>query len=534
MQIEDLRRVEPNLEIDTELCIVGSGPAGLTIANEFAGTAVKVLILESGGLVEEPESDAQSEIESVGAPRVIEQTLVRNRIFGGSSHTWSGKCATFDDIDFEARPWVAFSGWPICRANLAPYLDRAASYVGIEPHCHDRDVWALLGRPQPNPDVDTEVLVPFFWQLSKDDSSPLDYAMRFGRRFLSSTATNIRILLHATVTHITTNETGAQLTSVEVTNPEGKLIKVQPKALVLCAGGIENARLLLCSNRIVRKGVGNENDLVGRFLMDHPRCILGEFDLRHSRPLRYRYGSYRLNSEGREHLFLHGLELSPKFQKKMQLLNCAAWLQDDKAIDDPWAAAKRLVSGRDRHITRDTWYFLSQPRLVVRGLSDRFVHRRGITRKMRRLFLHCDVEQRPDPESRICLSDRRDRLGIPLPRLDWKISGQEKATVAIFGKLIVDEFKRIGLPLPLLTEWVRNGRYDQAEFIDVGHPTGTTRMARDPRGGVVDENCRVHGVDGIFVAGSSVFPTNGHANPTLMIVALAIRLADRLKAQYFR
>ena len=533
MQIEDVRQFEQNRVIDTELCIVGSGPAGLTIANEFAGTGVKVLILESGGLVEEPESDAQSEIESIGAPRVMEQTVVRNRIFGGSSHTWSGKCAPFDDIDFEARPWVPFSGWPICRANLNPYLDRAASYVGIAPR-HDQHVWTLLGRPQPNPQVDTEILRPFFWQMSQDDSSSLDYAMRFGKRFLSSPATNVSILLHATVKHITTNETGTQLTSVEVTNPEGGVIIVRPKALVLCAGGIENARLLLCSNRIVSEGVGNRNDLVGRFLMDHPRCILGEFALRHSKPLRYCYGLYRLNSEGRGRLFLHGLALSPKLQRKMQLLNCAAWLQDDKAFDDPWAAVKRLISGPDRHIMRDTWYFLSQPGLVVRGLGDRFIRRSGITRKIQRLFLHCIVEQRPDPESRIRLSDRKDKLGMPLPQLNWKISDQEKATVATFGKLIADEFKRIGLPGPELTEWVRSGRHDQAEFIDVAHPSGTTRMARDPREGVVDANCQVHGVDGVFIAGGSVFPTNGHANPTLMIVALSIRLADRLKAQYLR
>jgi len=143
------------------------------------------------------------------------------------------------------------------------------------------------------------------------------------------------------------------------------------------------------------------------------------------------------------------------------------------------------------------------------------------------------VEQRPDPESRIRLSDRVDPLGVPLAQLDWRISEHEKETVATLGRLIADEFSRVELSVPTLAQWVRTGHYDEAQFVDVAHPTGTTRMSSDPRYGVVDENCRVHGIDAIFISGSSVFPTSGHANPTLMIVALAIRLADWLKTRIF-
>jgi choline dehydrogenase-like flavoprotein len=162
------------------------------------------------------------------------------------------------------------------------------------------------------------------------------------------------------------------------------------------------------------------------------------------------------------------------------------------------------------------------------------VRRRGVRHKLARLVLDCVVEQRPNPDSRIRLSDRVDPVGVPLARLDWRISDQEKETVAILGRLIADEFSRVGLAAPTLAQWVRTGHRDEAQFVDVAHPTGTTRMSSDSRYGVVDENCRVHGVDTIFVAGSSVFPTTGHANPTLMIIALAIRLADRLKTSVFR
>jgi choline dehydrogenase-like flavoprotein len=143
--------------------------------------------------------------------------------------------------------------------------------------------------------------------------------------------------------------------------------------------------------------------------------------------------------------------------------------------------------------------------------------------------LDCIVEQRPDPDSRLSLSDRTDCLGLPIARLDWRISDQERETVATFGNLICKEFQRIGLANPKLADWAKHRRLDDSRFVDVCHPTGTTRMASDARSGVVDTHCQVHGTEGLYIAGSSVFPTTGHANPTLMIVALAIRLADRLK-----
>jgi choline dehydrogenase-like flavoprotein len=532
IMIEDFRHIESSGTFYADLCIIGSGPAGLAIATEFCGYPLEVLLLESGGLVEERDMDAQSDIESVGSPRIMEPRSVRNRVFGGTSHSWSGRCAAFDDIDFEVRPWIPFSGWPIRRTELISYLDRAAIYLGLVPNSYDADFWRLLGRTKPNTDVDHALLKSVFWQFSRDETDPLDF-MRLGRRFLSSAHENIRVLLHATAIQIRTDRTGAKLDSVEIRSPEGKRAAVKPRALILCAGGIDNARLLLCSDRVVRGGVGNQNDVVGRFLMDHPRCSLGFFDVSRSGPVRDYYGMYRLGGTRSGRFFLHGLSISPEFQRKMSLLNCAAWLTEDKALDDPWDAAKRLLTGRDRKLLYDVSCLFSHPALILQGLHDRLVRRRGVRHKLARLVLDCIVEQRPNPDSRIRLSDRVDPLGVPLAQLDWRISEHEKETVAILGRLIADEFSRVGLAAPTLAPWVRTGHYDEAQFVDVAHPTGTTRMSSDPRCGVVDENCRVHGVDAIFIAGSSVFPTSGHANPTLMIVALAIRLADWLKTRLF-
>jgi choline dehydrogenase-like flavoprotein len=119
-----------------------------------------------------------------------------------------------------------------------------------------------------------------------------------------------------------------------------------------------------------------------------------------------------------------------------------------------------------------------------------------------------------------------------LPRVDWRSHSDESRTMRRMAELAVQELPKAGLPAPRLEEWVQDGAEIPSTFVDVAHPTGTTRMSDEPGHGVVDANCEVHGVSGLFVQGSSVFPTAGHCNPTQMIVALAVRLADHIKAEH--
>jgi nucleoside-diphosphate-sugar epimerase len=158
------------------------------------------------------------------------------------------------------------------------------------------------------------------------------------------------------------------------------------------------------------------------------------------------------------------------------------------------------------------------------------IERNGVPRKFDRLDLDAMCEQLPDPDSRITLSDRQDRFGTPLARVDWRVHEEEARTLRRMGELVAKQLPRMGLPAPTLAEWVRDGAGLPRDYLDVAHPTGTTRMSVEPATGVVDENCQVHGVRGLYVAGSSVFPTAGHCNPTQTIVAMAVRLADHLRA----
>jgi choline dehydrogenase-like flavoprotein len=157
--------------------------------------------------------------------------------------------------------------------------------------------------------------------------------------------------------------------------------------------------------------------------------------------------------------------------------------------------------------------------------------RKGLPHKIAGYNLQVMCEQIPNPDSRITLSDRRDPYGMRIPRIDWRVSEVEARAARRITQLMVEQITRMGLEPPVVDEWIREGAMFPRDVIrDIAHPIGTTRMADDPASGVVDSQCQVHGVAGLFVAGTSVFPTAGHANPTQLIVAMAVRLADTLKA----
>lgn len=580
MRVDDLGCLGTDANIETDLVIIGSGPAGLTIAREFFGTSTRVLILESGKLGEEPQFTALNSVENVGEPKgesarkrigshgplspswshESQAYGVRCRVLGGSSHAWTGKCAAFDQIDFAERPWVPYSGWPFGLETLGRYLDRAAEALNLGPNCYDDRLWGLMGLTPPQPKLDPTRLESFFWQFARSRTDKLDY-LRFGPEFVASNAPNVRVLVNATVIRIDTDETGARFQGLEVSTIDGVRSSVRASAAVLAASGIENPRLLLVSNRVLTNGLGNRNDTVGRFLMDHPTTRIGRFKTEDIATVLGRFGMYGLKRGGRAHMYQHGLVPSRELQQREQLLNCAAYMSTERAADDPWDALKRLLRAKSSRPLSDLRALAAGPDLLAKGLGMRVLESDAIPQRIRHLFanaitkrdpnfsgrafrglphklsgLRIDgiAEQRPDPESRITLSDRTDPLGVPMARVHWRIDDDVRRSLIRLGHLLADEFPRAGLPRPQLEDWIAEQRPQDSVLTDHGHTAGTTRMSNDPKLGVVDSNCQVHGVARLYVAGASVFPTSGHANPTLMIVSVAIRLADRIKVDLAR
>ncbi|MGF7236215.1 MAG: GMC oxidoreductase [Frankia sp.] len=558
MRLLDLNDLGDTADCVTELCIIGSGPAGLALAAEFAHGSVRVLVVESGGREPEPEAAALNAVDSVGATRVEQQELMRTRALGGTSRIWTGRCAELDDVDFAARAWVPHSGWPIGAADLRPYLDRARAYLGLGPNTYDETLWPVLGAPRPAPALDPTLLTPRFWQFSRGTREPWGPA-RFAADVVPTTAPNVDVLLHATATHIDTNAEGTAVEAVEVAAPGGRRTRIRAKAFILATGGLENARLLLASNRIWPAGVGNGHDLVGRFLMDHPGGVIASVPPAAARRLRSRFGRYWLDGPAGRQVYLHGLALSPDVQEKEGLLNCAAFLEEYPTADDPWHAGQRLVAALKRQepspdqvelasfwrrdddggiaaapsALRDALAIARHAPSVAAGAYRIVRQHRPPVFRAGQVDLYCLTEQVPDPSSRLTLSDRADAFGVPLPRVDWKIGERERESMRRLVELLDGEFGRVGYPRPKPATWLGGGADWRDSLTDRAHPIGTTRMSATPRDGVVDRHGQVHGVAGLFVAGSSTFPTAGHANPTLTIVALAIRMADRLKAECF-
>jgi choline dehydrogenase-like flavoprotein len=354
-------------------------------------------------------------------------------------------------------------------------------------------------------------------------------------------ASNVRCLIHANVTQINTSEDGTQVTSVEVCTLEGRRTEVTAKVFVLACGGLENARLLLASNKTSPQGLGNSYDLVGRFLMDHPGCELGWFDPCRADPIQQRFGYYLLDHESGRNIYSLGVALSPEIQRREQLLNCAVFLNENLSTNQSWSALKRLIGsltpsierrGTERLSKQDVSLVMADLPKLIGDAYRRIARRQGPILRVEGLALYCLVEQAPDPMSRVTLAQTNDALGMPLLRVDWRIGELERRSAVRLSELIQSELRRTGLP-----GFSENSLIEQvdwrSQFIDRAHPSGTTRMARSPKQGVVDQYCRVHGIAGLYVAGSSVFPTAGHGNPTLMIVALAIRIADSLKRHHF-
>ena len=511
--IDDFREPAVGTDHTADVCIVGAGPAGIAIASRLMGTGTSVLLVESGGLDDDGGAGRLNQGHVVGLGLGLEQG--RSRVFGGTGTVWPGQCIRLDPSDFAVRSWVPDSGWPIAAEAVTPFYERAEAWLGIPAKASDEQAWRRFG------------LVPAAFDdalLTHKASvySPRPDVGEVHRRSFARSP-EVRVLLHATAATIRTNERATAATELEIRSLNGRVGRVRARRFVLCAGGIENARLLLLS------GLGNRHDVVGRYLQEHP-TIWADVETDDLTALQRFYG---LLGRGKVR-YLPKIGLSCETQRRQEVLNASATVIYDQQESPGLAAAREISSAlqqrrRPRVSRTELRDALGEVDRVATAGFRRFARGRPSPAPVTRTRLKILVEQAPDPQSRVLLSSQRDELGLPQVCVDWRLSALERRTTRVFTDVMDAELRRLGLGSVVGTEWLDGDDWTSG-FEDAYHPMGTTRMSTDPTKGVVDGDCRVHGVDGLYVCGSSVFPTSGYANPTLTLVALALRLADHLAA----
>jgi choline dehydrogenase-like flavoprotein len=269
--LSDAADLQSQVTLDTDICIIGAGPAGITVALELDGQPIRVLLLEGGRLKYHRASQALYKGNHVGL-HYEEMHYARSRFFGGSSNCWAGVCRPLDPHDFEAREWVPNSGWPIMRSDLESHYHRAHELLQLGPVNYDPASWQqwIDRRDADLLDLDGLRAINLIAQVSPPT--------RLGKRYRDaiSRSSNISAYLDANVTEIEAPENGAAVTGLRARTLGGGEFRVTARTFILATGGIETPRLLLASNRYQPAGVGNQHDVVGRYFMDHPRLLSGE------------------------------------------------------------------------------------------------------------------------------------------------------------------------------------------------------------------------------------------------------------------
>ncbi|HZY20173.1 MAG TPA: GMC family oxidoreductase [Ramlibacter sp.] len=504
--IDGAHRVPRGTTLAADLCIVGGGPAGITLALSLSGKGLSVLLLEAGERPKDAKAQALYAGELAPGRPHAPPHLHRLRGLGGTSAGWDGRCVPLDAIDFEVRPHVPHSGWPISHEGLLPYYARAHAWVEAGRFDYDaRNV--LPPAPAPLSRLEGDVLRS---HLLERYSGPTDFGRRYQRRL--ELASDVRVLCGAHCTAVRLEPGGRNVRALDVATLGGNRFHVSARVVVLATGALETARLLLNSDDVVPQGVGNQLDVVGRYYQSHLAGQVGTLALR-GMPAHVPADD-ELAPDGTA--CRRRFALDPAQQRRHGLLNAAA-----------------RVQRREQPTARPAWVrqalgLAREPIDAASRLAARLRQQTPASPPPRAgLGLHVQAEQQPLASSRVQLSEQTDALGMRRLKLDWRYCLADILSVARTLDLVAQELGRTGA-----------GRFtyerDQLEEDLLahgpapGHHIGTARMGRDVRTSVVDPDCRLHLVGNLYVAGSAVFPTCGQADPTLTVLALTLRLADRL------
>lgn len=512
----DANQVEKNSTMRADICIVGAGAAGITLATQLARKGISVLLLEGGQESISGDSQSLYQAEQTGMP-YFDMTACRLRFLGGTTNHWGGYCRENDPIDYEARPSIGLQGWPISFKDVRPYVEKAAQILGIDAENFDPKM-ALAEYPELSAG------------LLDDKSSKLEskvFLMARKKRFKTDygeelkTDDRITVLLGANATNLNVDSAGTTVSSIDVKTTRGNAFKVQARTFVLAAHAVGNARLLLVSNAVHKNGIGNHYGHVGKYFMEHPFVASGLFFPESNFPKVYSHETMQrigINAN---------LSLTREAMHEKGILQYYCRFVPLYGFEDTEKALKRVSDGfmhpLDQRMVRALTKVTQRPWDSMRVLGSHVgvYHPQPIA-----YSLEHRIEQAPNPNSCVQLSDSLDALGMRKIVLNWDLNELDYRTFTIGQEVVESELQRLKLgrfESPALTPDVIR-RSAEGHY----HHIGTTRMGFSERDSVVDASCKVHGISNLYVAGSGIFATSGYSGPTMMIVAFTLRLAEHL------
>ena len=517
-----LDALEASLEtpLQATVCVIGSGPSGLILTRRLVEAGVAVVVLEAGPL-EEPRRGAEPSIpvEYAGQPKRLDPTTAQQ--VGGTSSLWHGLLATFDRIDFERRPWIPHSGWPIALDDLAPFYEQAAIRLGV-----DDPKYFDAGSLAPEMKLLLEEM-PFARSVLTNkifiQPMPIRRFREDARGYLARTRLARLVYRARAVELLPAEGSDACIAEVVYLAPDNRPRRVRADYVVLSGGAYQNPRLLLNSRSPWAAGIGNDRGLVGRYLADHPMGNLSQVRLR--RPIKAHIYADFVYHPGQK--IKTALRLTDAQQQILELPNHAFYLRPSFAegLDNRTERTKlSLFTLRKNNFNvADLIRVLSNLDLIMQIAVYKWSL--NATYRLADLFFLC--EQVPNPDSRVTLSERIGPDGYPIARADWRLSSTDYDSAAAMYDVLVER----GLGPASFQPIHRRDQLAWGERLSsAAHHLGTCRMAGAPSSGVVDRNLKVFGMDNLYVSDGSVFPTTGNANATLTAAALALRLGSRLTA----
>ncbi len=515
--IRDLVHAYPDANEHFDVCILGAGAAGISLAVELSRQGKRVVVLEGGGpQIEEPSQDLyQSEIAGLHHDGIH---AGRFRSNGGTTTKWGGQILELDDIDFEHRNWVPGSGWPIPKQDLLPFYDLAIKMEGLERSTlSDAAVWDEIGLPNPEiPDLDT-----FLSRWCPETN----FATLHGRVLAESGC--ISVWLHANA--ISPVIEGARIRGIRCRTLTGVEHTFHADQFAWCMGGIESSRFFLQPEQAQMPW--QQNGMLGQNFQDHLMVPAARLEL---------------TDVGRFHvlfdnIFSRGYKYQPKIrlnfrhQKKHQILNVASkimFASDAEGVGGELKdTAKKLLRGRIRATSRqELTRLVRHAPLLARQSWHYKVKHRGYIESHEDIHLGIHCEQEPFGKSSITLSDTRDAVGMLRTKLDWKVSDLEIKTVRTFVEYAAHSLRNVARVIPD-PDLINDPDQFRKKCPDGYHHMGGMRMSVSPQDGLVDLNLKLHGVDNGYVCSGAVFPSGGFSNPTHTVIALAIRLAGHLSSK---